>query len=135
MRSCATCSVVQRVVKLQHTHQSTTAHVRCIMQVTRCHLSKVMHTAPARTEKAISQQLDEIRAAPTMTRQQALVDKYGIHPVQSGLAGFFGGDTPLGSFTGVFGVEGMHVFDLGIWVYIVNHTRCATAASCSPCSI
>lgn len=74
-----------------------------------------------RTEDAHQQHVQQALSQPTAAQREAVAKEHGIHLVKNGLHGFAEGKTAGGSVAQVFGVETMHVMDLGVGLYIVDH--------------
>lgn len=74
-----------------------------------------------RTDTLQKSHLEEALSQPTAAQREQKAKEYGIHLVRNGLHGFAESDKWQGSSTQVFGVETMHVMDLGVGLYIVDH--------------
>lgn len=75
---------------------------------------------PARTEETHVKHLEEALSKPTTAQQEAAAKEHGIHLVENGLHGFAHSNT-FGSSNQLFGVETMHVMDLGVGLYLVDY--------------
>lgn len=93
-----------------------------------------------RTESVSKLLVEEALGLATRAQREAFCKEHSIHPVISGLFGFFAGSTKKGSAMQCFTVESMHVEDLGVFLYIIDYITvrarfwmgCAIPSDCYP---
>lgn len=83
-------------------------------------LIDLKHTRAYRTEVKCKSLVEKYKNTQGATAKEELAKKFSFHPVPSGLWGFAGGETELGSSSWAFTSDVMHNEDLGVFLEIIR---------------
>ncbi len=81
----------------------------------------------AKTVPHMASLLEQMASLPSNKKRKDFCRDESFHAVKCGLVGMVGVDTAAGNLFSCFGLDSMHVEDLGVFLYIVDAIKVSLA--------